>query len=315
MRHGTDNENRLGPTRGLQAGVLSVKDYRLMVAGFCLLAVFFGISLIYKAFGCLFCSNSYILLCGPPLRVPGLGRCLRIPFLRAAQHLRVLFPDEAGDFRNPADPAAGFRSGILHYWRAQCQQHAGQGKRCRLRKAYDCRKIRLAQSQDLPFRADHRRLAADDSLFEHYFRFPLGLSLFLVFAFVYPALALHCQRRRPGFGSPTEIPLCLHLGILHPGRCRAVSIAWAFGSGCAVSVPYPRCARIRHESPFENRLLTRPVSPPRTRPRCPLSDGGTSPPRNRIAPKSPKNPPAKGISGRFQADKHKPPCRPTPSPR
>lgn len=144
----------------------------------------------------------------PPLRVPGLGRCLRIPFLRAAQHLRVLFPDEAGDFRNPADPAAGLRSGILHYWRAQCQQHAGQGKRCRLRKAYDCREIRLAQSQNLPFRADHRRLAADDSLFEHYFRFPLELSLFLVFAFVYPALALHCKRRRPDFGSPTEIPLC-----------------------------------------------------------------------------------------------------------
>ena len=69
MKHGTDNENRLGPTRALQAGALSVKDYKRTVAGFCLLAVFFGISLIYKAFGCLFCANSYILLCGGTLAI------------------------------------------------------------------------------------------------------------------------------------------------------------------------------------------------------------------------------------------------------
>ncbi|MDR0371407.1 MAG: 1,4-dihydroxy-2-naphthoate octaprenyltransferase [Prevotellaceae bacterium] len=47
---GVDNENRLGPIRPLQAGHLTVKEYRIVLIVFLLLSVVFGLALIFSAF-------------------------------------------------------------------------------------------------------------------------------------------------------------------------------------------------------------------------------------------------------------------------
>lgn len=62
MRKGTDNAQRLGPARALQSGKLTPRHYHVMIGLSALAAAVFGISLIYAAFGCLFCKNGYFLL-------------------------------------------------------------------------------------------------------------------------------------------------------------------------------------------------------------------------------------------------------------
>lgn len=62
---GTDNENRLGPIRALQSGVLTRKDYRNMILLFVFLSVFFGTCLIFTAFRFLLSWESLLLFgCG-----------------------------------------------------------------------------------------------------------------------------------------------------------------------------------------------------------------------------------------------------------
>lgn len=47
---GTDNENRIGPARTLQSGVISTLEMKRMIIFFIFLSLFFGIWLVYSAF-------------------------------------------------------------------------------------------------------------------------------------------------------------------------------------------------------------------------------------------------------------------------
>ncbi|MDE6877770.1 MAG: 1,4-dihydroxy-2-naphthoate octaprenyltransferase [Odoribacter sp.] len=59
---GTDNNNRLGPTRSIQAGLLTHNDFRHLIAGFVILSLLSGTSLVVLSFRNLFCYKSLLLL-------------------------------------------------------------------------------------------------------------------------------------------------------------------------------------------------------------------------------------------------------------
>jgi 1,4-dihydroxy-2-naphthoate octaprenyltransferase len=62
LEKGTDNEQRLGPIRSVQRGDLTVKNLKNAMLLFVILAVFFGICLVWSAFGNLLSTESLIML-------------------------------------------------------------------------------------------------------------------------------------------------------------------------------------------------------------------------------------------------------------
>jgi 1,4-dihydroxy-2-naphthoate octaprenyltransferase len=61
-QNGADNSMRVGPIRSLQSGVLSVKDFQVMIVLFVLLASVSGSLLVLVSFGTLFCTKGLIML-------------------------------------------------------------------------------------------------------------------------------------------------------------------------------------------------------------------------------------------------------------
>ena len=61
---GTDNEQRVGPIRALQAGVLTTRDYRRLIRIFALLSVISGLTLVCIAFRSLTYKSILILFLG-----------------------------------------------------------------------------------------------------------------------------------------------------------------------------------------------------------------------------------------------------------
>lgn len=59
---GTDNDNRLGPTRSIQAGLLTLNDFKHLIILFILLSLLSGISLVLLSFHNLFTYKSLLLL-------------------------------------------------------------------------------------------------------------------------------------------------------------------------------------------------------------------------------------------------------------
>lgn len=59
---GTDNEQRLGPTRSIQAGQLSLREFKRTILIFIFLSLISGISLVFVAFHTLLHSDSLLLL-------------------------------------------------------------------------------------------------------------------------------------------------------------------------------------------------------------------------------------------------------------
>lgn len=60
--NGADNDGRVGPIRGVQAGALRLKDIKRMIFIFILLSAASGTLLIRSSFGTLFCLESIIML-------------------------------------------------------------------------------------------------------------------------------------------------------------------------------------------------------------------------------------------------------------
>ena len=58
---GTDNENRSGPHRGLQLGLITQKGLQKMIIGFIVLSLLFGLLLIYAAFGTFFSMQAIVM--------------------------------------------------------------------------------------------------------------------------------------------------------------------------------------------------------------------------------------------------------------
>ena len=61
---GTDNEQRVGPIRALQAGVLTTRDYRRLIRIFALLSVISGLTLVCIAFRSLTYKSILMLFLG-----------------------------------------------------------------------------------------------------------------------------------------------------------------------------------------------------------------------------------------------------------
>ncbi|HEX2934380.1 MAG TPA: 1,4-dihydroxy-2-naphthoate octaprenyltransferase, partial [Bacteroidales bacterium] len=61
-KNGKDNEDRLGPVRAVQSGVISLPEMKRMILLFCLLSLISGVSLIFTSGIPLFSSSFLILL-------------------------------------------------------------------------------------------------------------------------------------------------------------------------------------------------------------------------------------------------------------
>lgn len=62
LQKGTDNEKRLGPIRSIQAGVLTLKEFKRTIFLFVILSLCFGAALVYTAFSSLFTPEGWIML-------------------------------------------------------------------------------------------------------------------------------------------------------------------------------------------------------------------------------------------------------------
>lgn len=63
LQKGTDNNNRIGPIRSIQSGLLNIKEFKHIIVFFVLLSAFSGSILIYNAFNSLLSSDGLIMLC------------------------------------------------------------------------------------------------------------------------------------------------------------------------------------------------------------------------------------------------------------
>lgn len=62
LQKGTDNEERLGPIRSIQSGVLGLQEFKRTILIFIILSVIFGSALVYTAFDSLFSKDGLIML-------------------------------------------------------------------------------------------------------------------------------------------------------------------------------------------------------------------------------------------------------------
>ena len=134
---GTDNNNRLGPTRSIQAGLLTQNDFRHLIAGFVILSLLSGTSLVVLSFRNLFCYKSHRRCCHPgcpqiylrkkSLRLPGTRRSFRLPFLRFTQHLRRLFSNDPHSLHHTSPASLFFGTAMRRC--PECKQHPGYRKR------------------------------------------------------------------------------------------------------------------------------------------------------------------------------------------